>query len=221
MTVAENLHAIRQKLPDKVKLVAVSKTYPANVLMEAYHAGQRIFGENRVQEMVEKYAQMPADVQWHLIGHLQKNKVKYIAPFVSMIHAIDSTELLQVVNREAAKAQRTIPCLIQLHIAQEESKFGFSYPEAKEFFLNKPFSSLENIRIAGLMGMASLTDNPDQVRQEFKKLASFFNEVKSGPMHTETGFTELSMGMSSDYPIAIDQGATIIRVGSAIFKSSR
>jgi len=219
MSIAENLRRINSQIPEDVKLVAVSKTYPYDIVLQAYDAGHRRFGENRVQELLEKQMQLPSDVEWHLIGHLQKNKVKYIVPFVALIHAVDSLELLETIQKEAVKVNRVIPCLIQIHIASEETKFGFSYAEAKSLFESGVLGSLNRVSVKGLMGMATFTDNQSQVRAEFRQLASFFRQVQSGPMKNSPDFNELSMGMSGDYPIAIEEGATIIRVGSAIFGS--
>jgi PLP dependent protein len=219
MPITDHLSQVRSSIPSNVKLIAVSKTYPAELIAQAYHAGQRAFGENRVQELVDKQAQLPADIEWHLIGHLQKNKVKYIAPFVAMIHAIDQLELLEVVNKEAEKSGRIIRCLIQIHIAQEASKFGFSYQDAYDFFGQGLFKNLKNVEIAGLMGMATFTENLNQVRDEFRQLASFFKALQQGSMSDQPSFRELSMGMSGDYLIAIEEGATMVRVGSAIFGS--
>lgn len=209
MGVAENLERIKKDLPPEVKLIAVSKTYPVEVVMEAYQAGQRIFGENKVQEMCAKQEQMPNDVEWHLIGHLQSNKVKYIAPFVSLIHSVDSFKLLEEINKQAKKNNRMIDCLLQVHIAQEETKFGFSSEECMELLRSREAEKLSNVRITGLMGMASNTDNEVQIREEFrilKKIKENWPQLK-----------EISCGMSSDYKIAIEEGSTMIRVGSSIF----
>jgi PLP dependent protein len=216
MSIELALRTIKNTLKEGVTLVAVSKTHPIEAISEAYQAGQRIFGENRVQELQEKQPLLPNDIQWHLIGHLQKNKVKYIAPYVAMIHAVDSIELLEVIQKEAAKNNRTIDCLIQIYIADENSKFGFSYEEAESFFNNVNLQNYPNVRFRGLMGMATFTDDAGQVRTEFAGLKSFFNRVKSN--HPEWAeFNELSMGMSGDYSIAVEEGSTMIRVGSAIF----
>jgi PLP dependent protein len=199
------------------KLIAVTKTKPVEMLLEAYKAGCKRFGENKVQEMVAKYEQLPKDIEWHLIGHLQSNKVKYIAPFVSMIHSVDSLKLLQEVDKQAGKYNRTIPCLLQIHIAEEETKFGLSYQEAEELLHSAEVSALNNITIAGLMGMATFTDNQQQIRQEFRGLKAFFDRMKAKALTSQVKLTELSMGMSGDYQIAIDEGSTLIRVGSSIF----
>jgi len=218
MSIESALVKLRAELENHITLVAVSKTHPVEAIAEAYRNEQRVFGENRVQELEEKYLQLPKDIQWHLIGHLQKNKVKYVAPFVTMIHAVDNVELLNVIQKEGAKNMRVIDCLIQIHIASEESKFGFSYKEAETFFQHLELISYPNIRFRGLMGMATFTDDSSQIRIEFSKLKSFFDKVKDEcPQLPE--FSELSMGMSGDYSIAIEEGSTMIRVGSAIFGS--
>jgi pyridoxal phosphate enzyme (YggS family) len=214
--IAENIQLIERELAGKARLIAVTKTKPVSMLQEAYEAGSRLFGENKVQEMAEKQPQLPADVNWHLIGHLQSNKVKYIAGFVTLIHSVDSLKLLQEINRQAAKHDRTIDCLLQIHIATEETKFGLSVDEA-EALLNAPeLDQLPNIRIIGLMGLASNTDDQAQVRQEFRGLKQLFDKlaVIRRPM---LDFRELSMGMSGDYRIAVEEGSTLVRVGSAIF----
>jgi pyridoxal phosphate enzyme (YggS family) len=217
MSIESALLKIKQEIPAHVKLVAVSKTYPVERILEAHQTGQKVFGENRVQELVEKQAALPADIEWHLIGHLQKNKVKYIAPFVSLIHAVDNLELLKQIDKEGRKAHRVIPCLIQIHIAEEESKFGFSYAEAERFFESLEPEQFSCVEICGLMGMASFTSNTDQVRAEFRQLAEFFKKLKSTAMKSSANFKELSMGMSGDYKIAIEEGSTLVRIGSAIF----
>ena len=210
-------HNIKDSLPEGVRLVAVSKTKPEEDIMTLYNEGQRIFGENKAQELKGKYEHLPKDIEWHLIGHLQTNKVKYIAPFVSMIHSIDSYELLKEVNKHAIKHERVLNCLLQFHIAQEETKFGFLLDEC-EAMLNDPgFADLKNIKICGVMGMASLTDNQEQIHREFHTLHEYFNLLKTKYFSSNPDFKELSMGMSEDYPIAIEEGSTLIRVGSAIF----
>lgn len=210
-------HNIKDNLPEGVRLVAVSKTKPEEDIMTLYNEGQRIFGENKAQELKGKYEHLPKDIEWHLIGHLQTNKIKYIAPFVSMIHSIDSYELLKEVNKHAIKHERVLNCLLQFHIAQEETKFGFLLDEC-EAMLNDPgFADLKNIKICGVMGMASLTDNQEQIHREFHTLHEYFNLLKTKYFSSNPDFKELSMGMSEDYPIAIEEGSTLIRVGSAIF----
>ena len=215
--IRENLEKIRKEIPENVTLVAVSKTKPVEAIQEAYNAGQRIFGENRVQEMVDKYEQLPKDIEWHLIGHLQTNKVKYVAPFVSMIHAVDSLKLLQEINKQALKNHRIINCLLQFHIAEEDSKFGLSFEEATDLLQSPEFEEMRNINIVGLMGMATFTDDTEQVREEFRNLENFYQVINSNFFKFNGGFKHISMGMSGDYPIAIEEGSTIVRVGSAIF----
>jgi len=215
--IAENIKEIQSNLPENFTLVAVSKTKPVEDLQEAYNAGQRIFGENKVQEMTSKYEVLPKDIQWHLIGHLQTNKVKYIAPYVSLIHSIDSEKLLREVNKEAKKNNRIIPCLLQFHIAEEETKFGFSFDEAKELIESEAFLNFQNIQIVGIMGMASFTENEQQIRNEFQTLHDYFHVLKSHYFKFNPDFKEISMGMSGDYKIAIEHGSTMIRVGSTIF----
>ncbi len=201
------------------RLVAVTKTKPVSLLLEAYEGGCKRFGENKVQEMVEKYEQLPKGIEWHLIGHLQTNKVKYIAGFVNLIHSIDSLKLLQEVDKQAQKHCRVIPCLLQIHIAREETKFGLSFEEAETLLSSAELPSLSNVRIIGLMGMATFTDNPAQIRDEFRGLKNFFEGVKKGKLPPNAEMAELSMGMSGDYQIAVEEGSTLIRVGSAIFGS--
>ena len=210
-------HHIKDNLPEGVRLIAVSKTKPEEDIMTLYNEGQRIFGENKAQELRGKHENLPKDIEWHLIGHLQTNKIKYIAPFVIMIHSIDSYELLKEVNKHAIKHERVLKCLLQFHIAQEETKFGFLLDEC-EAMLNDPgFADLQNIEICGVMGMASLTDNQEQIHREFHSLHQYFNLLKDKYFSNNPDFKELSMGMSEDYPIAIEEGSTMIRVGSAIF----
>ena len=203
-------------MPENVTLIAVSKTKPVYDLQEAYDAGQRIFGENKALEMRDKYQELPKDIQWHFIGHLQTNKIKYIAPFVTLIHSIDSTSLLEAVNKEAAKNNRVIDCLLQFHIAQEETKFGLDMEEAKTMIESDNFKNLNNVRIVGVMGMATFTDDVNQVRNEFKSLKNIFDILKENYFKDDS-FTEISMGMSDDYLVAIEEGATMVRVGSKIF----
>lgn len=197
------------------RLIAVSKTHPPEVIQEAYDAGQRIFGENKVQEMSAKYEVLPKDIQWHLIGHLQTNKVKYIAPWVSLIHSVDSSRLAAEIDRQGRKAGRVIPCLLQIHIAKEETKFGFDRSEVLEFLRN--LNQAEGISIEGLMGMATLTGDKDQIRQEFRQLKSLFDEIGAMSLPPFIKMKELSMGMSGDYEIAIEEGSTMVRIGTAIF----
>ena len=217
LDVAKNLREFRAELGDKVSLVAVSKVHPVAVIMEAYNAGQRIFGENRVQELVEKRSQLPQDIRWHFIGHLQSNKVKYIAPFIDLIHSIDSIKLLEAVNTHAKYNNRIIRILLQIHIAQEETKSGFSYEECRQLLIRQNGNFLSNVRICGLMGMATLTNDTGQIRTEYAGLQLFFQELKKSCFSSEKDFDILSMGMSDDYPIAIHEGSNMIRVGSKIF----
>ena len=215
--VAENLARLKATLPDRVKIVAVSKTMPVDLVSEAYAAGQRLFGENRVQELLAKSEYLPPDISWHQIGHLQTNKVKYIAPFISMIQSTDSYRLLQTIDREGAKAGRIIDCLLQIHIATEETKFGFSFQEIAEMVGDSEFSKLKNVNICGVMGMATFTDDRKLIQKEFGQLRSYFQMLKDDYFAGTPCFCELSMGMSGDYVIAVDEGSTIIRVGTLIF----
>lgn len=217
MSISTNLKQVWEELPQGVRLVAVSKFHPNEAILEAYRAGQRIFGESKVQEMNVKHDSLPADIEWHFIGHLQSNKVKYIAPYVSLIHGIDSFHLLAEVNKQAAKAGRIIDCLLQIHIAQEETKFGFSPDECRQMLAEKQWQALTHIRLCGLMGMATNTDNMNQVQQEFTSLHNLFNEIKTTWFTNAPWFCELSMGMSHDYHEAIQAGSTLVRVGSHIF----
>ena len=219
MTIQNNIREVLATLPDGVQLVAVSKFHPVEALQEAYDAGQRIFGESKVQEMTAKHEQLPTDIEWHFIGHLQTNKVKYIAPYVSLIHGVDSYKLLLEINRQGQRAGRIIPCLLQLHVAQEETKFGFSPEECHQMLTEGEWRTLPYVSIRGLMGMASNTDDMVQVRQEFATLKNFFSQVKEEFFSDRPEFRELSMGMSDDYPIAIEEGSTLVRVGSRIFGS--
>jgi len=214
--IAANIDKIKQQIGMGVQLIAVSKTKPVPMLMEAYEAGQRAFGENKVQELVAKQAEMPSDVEWHLIGHLQSNKVKAIAPFIFLIHSVDSFKLLEVINKEAQKNNRVINCLLQIFIADEETKFGLNQVEAKELIHSRAFEQLTNIKIVGLMGMATNTDDDAKILDEFKGLKIFFDKLKE---HRSANFelSILSMGMSSDYMLAAEAGSTMVRVGSSIF----
>ncbi|GAB5401453.1 MAG: YggS family pyridoxal phosphate-dependent enzyme [Aureisphaera sp.] len=213
LNIASNLNEIKTALPETVTLVAVSKTKPVATLMEAYEAGQRIFGENKIQEMVGKWEEMPKDVEWHMIGHVQTNKVKYMAPFVSMVHAVDSFKLLREINKQAAKHERTIQCLLQVKIAEEDSKFGMSIQDTETILSSEDLVDLKHVSIVGLMGMASFTDNQEQLAQEFGFLKSTFDQLRE----KHSNLSVLSMGMSGDYPLAISHGSTMVRVGSAIF----
>jgi pyridoxal phosphate enzyme (YggS family) len=213
MSIAENIKKIKNEIPSQVKLIVVTKTHPAEKVLEAYNAGHQIFGENRVQELTGKYELLPKDIEWHLIGHLQTNKVKQIASFVSLIHSVDSLKLLKEINKCAEKENRTINCLLQIYIAKEETKFGLSFEEAEELFNSGEFIQMKNIRITGLMGMATLTNDQIQIRNEFKSLKIFFEKLKTKGLT----LTTLSMGMSSDYKIAIEEGSNLVRIGSLIF----
>ena len=215
--IKENLEKIRATLPKSVTLVAVSKTKPVSDLQEAYDAGQRIFGENHALEMRDKHEALPQDIQWHFIGHLQTNKIKYIIPFVTLIHSIDTANLLEAVNKEATKHNRVVDCLLQFHIAQEETKFGLNLEEARQLLDSEAFKQMANVRICGVMGMATFTDDEDEIRKEFKHLKGIFDTLKQEYFANQPQFKELSMGMSDDYPIAVEEGATLVRVGSKIF----
>ena len=215
--IKENLEKIKAAIPSSVTLVAVSKTKPVSDLQEAYDAGQRIFGENHALEMRDKHEALPKDIQWHFIGHLQTNKIKYIIPFVTLIHSIDTANLLEAVNKEAKKHDRVVDCLLQFHIAQEETKFGLDMEEAHQLLGSEAFKAMENVRICGVMGMATFTDDEAEIRKEFKHLKEIFETLKTDYFAGQPQFKEISMGMSEDYPIAIEEGATLIRVGSKIF----
>lgn len=218
MGIQTTIKEIRNQLPHQVRLVAVSKFHPIQAIEEAYAAGQRIFGESKVQEMDEKHAALPSDIEWHFIGHLQTNKVKYIVPYVSMIHAVDSYKLLAEINKQAAKCGRTIPCLLEIHIAQEDSKFGFTFQECRDMLKAGEWQSLTHVDICGVMGMATNTDNEAQVYHEFETIYHFFEELKSTYFKAaSSSFKEVSMGMSHDYPLAIRAGSTLVRIGSKIF----
>jgi len=215
--IAENLKRIKADLPAQVQLVAVSKTKPNAAILEAYEAGQRVFGENKIQEMTDKHDALPQDIEWHMIGHVQRNKVKYMAPFVALIHAVDSLRLLTEIDKQAERNNRVIPCLLQLFIADEETKFGLSEDELFELLDSEAFKALHHIKIQGLMGMATFTENQDQIRQEFSTLHHIFEKVQTYNHLPNVECKTLSMGMSNDYPIAIDCGSTMIRIGSTIF----
>ena len=215
--IKENLERIKETIPNGVTLVAVSKTKPISDIQEAYDAGQRVFGENYPQELRDKHEMLPQDIQWHFIGHLQTNKIKYIIPFVTLIHSIDTANLLEAVNKEAKKHDRVVDCLLQFHIALEETKFGLDLEEARQLLDSDAFKTMENVRICGVMGMGTFTDDMEEVRKEFKHLKSIFETLKQDYFAYQPQFKEISMGMSEDYPIAIEEGATLIRVGSKIF----
>lgn len=214
MSIAQNLLQIKSQLPAHVTLVAVSKTKPVSDLMEAYQSGQRVFGENKIQEMTDKWEQMPKDIEWHMIGHVQTNKVKYMAEYVSLIHGVDSLKLLQEINKQALKHNRIIDCLLQIYIADEETKFGLDEKELLELVNSKEFKELQNIQIVGLMGMATFTENQNQIKAEFQHLKTIFDTINNQEnLKLET----LSMGMSGDYELAIECGSTMVRIGSSIF----
>ncbi len=217
MSVTENLIKIKNNLPPKVKLVAVSKTKPVNAILEAYELGQRLFGENKVQEVAEKYNSMPKDIEWHMIGHLQTNKVKFIAPFISLIHSVDSLKLLKEIDREGNKNKRVINCLFQFHIAEEETKFGLNFEEAVAVLESDEFANMKNVKIIGVMGMATFTENEMQIKKEFSNLKKIFDNIRNKYFNEDPGFCEISMGMSDDYHLAIEEGATLVRLGSTIF----
>lgn len=217
MGVLQNIQEIRKNIPANVKLVCVSKFHPAEAVLDAYEAGERIFGESRVQELADKQPELPADIQWHFIGHLQTNKIKYIVPFVALIHGVDSLKVLKEIDRQAEKCSRVVPCLLQVHIATEETKFGFSAGELVEMLESDEFNQLKHVEIHGLMGMATLTDDSGQIRKEFNSLKVIQKDIKHRFFADNDSFSELSMGMSDDYKIAIEEGSTMIRIGTAIF----
>ncbi|GEP50876.1 YggS family pyridoxal phosphate enzyme [Flavobacterium noncentrifugens] len=216
MSIEKNLLEIKSELPENVTLVAVSKTKPVSELMEAYNAGQRIFGENKIQEMADKFEQMPKDIEWHMIGHVQTNKVKFMAPFVSLVHGVDSLKLLEEIDKQAQKNNRIIDCLLQIHIAEEETKFGLDEIELFEILQSETFKSLKNIQVKGLMGMATFTENEQQIKKEFTILKQLFDKVNALSI-INYPLSIISMGMSGDYKIAIDCGSTMVRIGSSIF----
>lgn len=215
--IEENLQRIRKSIPLNVTLIVVTKTQSNERLLEAYQAGERIFGENRVQELVQKQEALPKDIEWHMIGHLQSNKVKYIAPFVSYIHSVDKMDLLSVIDKEAAKNNRTIRVLLQFHIAEEETKYGLSLEEVIEFLAKNELINFKNLVVSGVMGMATFTDNQTQIKNEFKSLKGIFDTLKSTYFSRSRDFREISMGMSGDFKLAIEEGSTMVRVGSSIF----
>lgn len=217
MSIQSNIQELRKHIPSDVKLVCVSKFHPAETVMEAYDAGERIFGESRVQELVQKQPELPADIQWHFIGHLQTNKIKFIVLFVKLIHGVDSWKVLNEINKQAEKAAKKTACLLQVHIADEETKFGFSEEELIDLISGNELQNLHNVQIAGLMGMATYTEDENQVRKEFRTLKVLFDKIKSEYFSDDDAFCELSMGMSQDYQIAIEEGSTMIRIGTSIF----
>jgi len=217
--IEQQIKQIIREIPPQVQLIAVSKTKPNSAILSAYSVGQRHFGENKVQELCEKWDSLPKDINWHIIGHLQTNKVKFIAPFIHLIHAVDSLKLLIEIDKQAKKHDRIISCLLQFHIAKEETKFGLSYSESEDILTSTAYSTLENITIVGVMGMASFVEEEEQISTEFNELAAIFNKLKETFFKTKESFKEISMGMSGDYILAIQAGSTMIRVGSTIFGS--
>jgi len=215
--IASNISKLKSELPDSVRLVAISKTKSIEEIFEAYNAGQRCFGENKAQELLAKKDALPADIEWHFIGHLQTNKIKYIVPFVSMIQSVDSVKLMTAINKEAAKIGKTVNCLLQLYIAEEETKFGFDMDELTSVFESQTLNNMNNVRICGVMGMASFTDNINQVRKEFAYLKECFDKLKTEYFNESSAFNEISMGMSDDYKIAIETGSTMVRIGGMVF----
>ena len=217
MSVAGQIEKLRKELPDGVSLLAISKYQPVEAIQEAYDAGQRMFGENHIREMEAKAAVLPKDIEWHFTGHVQTNKVKYMAPFVSLVHAVDSFRLLREIDKHAAKHGRCIDCLLQIHIAQEETKYGLTIEECRHLLADEPWRELKHVRIVGLMAMGSNTDDMSQVRDEFRRMKLLFDELKENHFKDEPSFCRLSEGMTDDYPIAIEEGSTIVRIGSMIF----
>lgn len=217
MGIVDNIKLIREEIPQNVKLIAVSKTKPVEDILEVYNSGHKIFGENKPQELRDKEAVMPKDIEWHFIGHLQTNKVKYIAPFVSLIHGVDSLKVLSEINKQAIRNERVIDCLIQIDIAHEETKFGLFEDQARELLNSDVFFSMKNVRICGVMGIGSITDDLNKTRREFKELKTTFHKLKEEFFLKEDSFSEVSMGMSSDYSLAIEEGSTMVRIGSSIF----
>ena len=217
MNIQENIRGVKKELPSSVRLVAVSKFHGVNEILEAYETGHRLFGESRVQELIEKQPELPNDIEWHFVGRLQRNKVKFIVPFIECIQSVDSERLLMQIERQAAIPNRVIPCLLQIHIAEEDTKAGFSESECWDFLMKKKWKDLKHVQLVGVMGMATFTDDEEVVRGEFKKLSAFFEKTKEEFFADAPYFKEISMGMSSDYKIAIEEGSTLIRVGSNIF----
>jgi len=217
MSLESNLNKIKSTIPPHVKLVAVSKFHPKEALEEVYRAGQKVFGESRVQELSTKYPELPSDIEWHLIGHLQTNKIKVIVPYIHTIQSVDSWKLLSEIDKYASKINRTINCLLEIHIAEEDSKFGFTFDSCREMLETEDWKALKHIRLTGLMGMATYSDDTDLVRCEFRSLKNFFEELKGKYFADAPGFGEISMGMSHDYKIAIEEGSTIVRIGTSIF----
>ena len=217
MSIKSNIKKLTESVHSEVKIVAVSKFHSTDEIMEAYEAGQRIFGESRVQELVQKNEELPKDIEWHFVGGLQRNKVKQIAPFISLIHSVDSERLMREVNKQAAANNRTIPCLLQIHVAEEDTKSGFTPDECLQFLSEGVFKEYTHVKLVGIMGMATFTDDEDKVRNEFQQLKQLFDKVKSQYFANDSDFKEISMGMTGDYPTAIEEGSTMIRVGTLIF----
>ena len=217
MSVTKHLNHIRSKIPAGVRLVAVSKTKPVSDIMEAYQAGQRVFGENKTQDLIAKQPELPEDIEWHFIGHLQTNKVKYLTPFVGMIESVDSLKLLKEINKQAAKNERVVNCLLQFHIASEQTKFGLDLEEASQILVSEEYTNMKHIRLCGVMGMATFTDDEEILQTEFSMLRDIFNSLKNKYFSEDESFREISMGMSGDFLLAIEQGSTNVRVGTAIF----
>ena len=217
MNIESTIGEIRNELPERVRLVAVSKFHPNEMIMEAYRAGQRIFGENHVQEVTRKYETLPKDIEWHFIGHLQTNKVKYIVPFVSLIHGVDTFKLLKEIDKQAAKCDRIVACLLQIRIAKEETKFGFSFDECRELLEHGEWNLMKHVDLRGMMGMATYTDDEVEIRNEFHSLKTFFDEIKGTYFRDADRFKEISMGMTHDYPLAVQEGSTLVRIGTKIF----
>lgn len=215
--IAANIRSLKEQIPPSVKIVAVSKTKPVSDILMAYNSGHKHFGENRVQELLQKKDLLPHDIEWHLIGHLQTNKVKFVVPFISMIESVDSFRLLKIINSEALRIDRVVNCLLQIYISEEETKFGFNWDEINLMIGSEEFHQLNSVKICGVMGMATFTDDSDMVRKEFRYLTNCFNELKSGYFRQNSDFREISMGMSGDYKIAVSEGSTIVRIGSLIF----
>ena len=219
LDIASNIRDLRKQIPASVKIVAVSKTNPVSAIMEAYNAGQRIFGENRVHELLQKKVLLPADIEWHMIGHLQTNKVKLVVPVADMIQSVDSFRLLKTINAEASKIDRTVKCLLQFFIADEETKYGFALDEAVEMLGSDEFRAMRSVRICGVMGMATFSDDTEKIRKEFRNLAGCYEQLKNHFFAEDEEFREISMGMSGDFEIAIGEGSTMVRIGSLIFGS--
>ncbi len=217
MEIEKKIREIRESLPENVKIIAVSKTKPIETILKAYKSGQKLFGENKVQDLVQKEVQLPKDIEWHFIGHLQTNKVKFLVPFISLLHGVDSLKLLKTVNKEALKVNRIVSCLLQFHVATENTKFGLSKGEAEKLLCSEEFKQLQNIKICGVMGMASYSNDEELVRSEFRELKSIFEELKKIHFSESADFKEISMGMSGDYPLAVLEGSTMVRIGSKIF----